>query len=103
MYHSAMSAKMKKKIQFSIQNQYTWVDELRVQHVLPNKIIQAVGPFVLLEHIVSYNESSNELQKGVVVKSLHPCRGIVMVTYILSGEVEHRDSMGNHVKMTSGS
>ena len=56
--------KMKKKVRFSIQNQYTWVDEIKVQHVLPNKFVQAIGPFVLLEHILSYKQSSNELHEG---------------------------------------
>jgi redox-sensitive bicupin YhaK (pirin superfamily) len=70
--------------------------------MLPNKFVQAIGPFVLLEHIFSYKQSSNELHKGVVGKCANPHRGIVILTYILSGEVEHADSIGNHVKQSSG-
>ena len=93
---------MKKEVSFSIQSQHTWANEIKVQHVLPNKFVQAIGPFVLLEHIVSNNQSSNELQE-VVGKCPQPQRGIATLTYILSGEVEHLDSIGNHIKLSSGS
>ena len=93
---------MKKKVQFNIQDQHTWVDEIKVQHVLPNKFVQAIGPFVLLDHILSYKQSFNESHKVVVGQCSHPRRGIATLTYILSGEVEHLDSMGNHVKLRSG-
>jgi redox-sensitive bicupin YhaK (pirin superfamily) len=93
---------MKKEVSFRIQSQHTWANEIKVQHVLPNKFVQAIGPFVLLEHIVSNKQSSNELQ-GVVGKCPQPQRGIATLTYILSGEVEHLDSIGNHIKLSSGS
>jgi hypothetical protein len=73
-----------------------------VQRVLPNKTVQAIGPFVLLEHILSHEQSSNESHKRVVGQCSQPHRGIATLTYILSGEVEHLDSMGNHVKLSSG-
>ena len=97
-----MLEKMKKKVRFRVQNQCAWLGEIKVQQVLPNKFVQAIGPFVLLEHILSYKQSSDELHKGVVGKCSHPHRGIVILTYILSGEVEHADSIGNHVKLSSG-
>jgi len=93
---------MKKEVRFSVQNQHTWVDEIKVHHLLPNKFVQAIGPFVLLEHISSYKQSSNEPHQEVGGKCSHPCRGIGTLTYILSGEVEHLDSKGNHIKLSSG-
>src|SRR5947209_6224538 len=33
----------------------------------------------------------------------HPHRGIETITYVLSGTVEHRDCMGNHCSIGSGS
>jgi hypothetical protein len=45
-----MLEKMKKKIRFRLQNQCAWLDEIKVQHVPPNKFVQAIGPFVFLEH-----------------------------------------------------
>lgn len=92
---------MKKKIQFSIQVHHAWVDEIKVHHVLPNKLVRAIGPFVLLEHVLVDKQSSNELHEGVG-KCPQPHRGIATLTYILSGEVEHLDSKGNHVKLSSG-
>ena len=97
-----MLEKMKKKIGFRVQSECAWLGEIKVHHVLPNKFVQAIGPFVLLEHILSLKQSSDELHKGVVGKCSHPYRGIVTLTYILSGEVEHLDSMGNHIKLSSG-
>ena len=76
--------------------------EIKVQHVLPNEFVQAIGPFVFLEHILSYKQSLNELHEGLVGKCSHPYRGIATLTYILTGEVEHLDSIGNHVKLSSG-
>jgi redox-sensitive bicupin YhaK (pirin superfamily) len=70
--------------------------------MLPNKTIQAIGPFVLLEHIFSHKQSSDELHKPVAGKYSQPYRGITTLTYILSGEVEHIDSLGNQVKLSSG-
>jgi len=93
---------MKKKIQLSIKNQRARDDGIIVRRVLPNKTLQAIGPFVLLEHILSHKQSPDELHKSVVGKCSCPHRGITILTYILSGEVEHLDSMGNHVKLSSG-
>jgi redox-sensitive bicupin YhaK (pirin superfamily) len=97
-----MCEKMKKKIQFSIQNQHPLVDEITTLTLLPNKIVRAIGPFVLLEHIRSRTQSPDELHKDVVGKCPSPHRGIITLTYILGGEVEHLDSMGNHAKLSSG-
>jgi redox-sensitive bicupin YhaK (pirin superfamily) len=96
-----MFEKMKKEVRFSVQKQHTRVNEIKVQHVLPNKYVQSIGPFILLDHTLS-KQSSNESHKEMAGKCSHPCRGIATLTYILSGEVEHLDSLGNHVKLSSG-
>ena len=97
-----MHPKMKKKIRFSVHSQCAWLGEIKVQHVLPNKFTRAVGPFVFLQHIISYRQSLNESHNGPGSNRPHPCRGIATLTYILAGEVEHLDSAGNHVKLGSG-
>lgn len=89
-----MVEKMKKKIRFRVEGECAWLGEIKVQLVLPNKFIQAIGSFVCLEHIHSFKE--------FVGKRSHPHRGIVTLTYILSGEVEHSDSIGNHATLSSG-
>jgi redox-sensitive bicupin YhaK (pirin superfamily) len=93
---------MKKKVRFRVQNECAWVGEIMVQHVLPNEFVQAIGPFVFLEHIISCERSLGVSQKDFVRNCSHPCRGIVTLTYILSGEVEHLDSIGNQAKLSSG-
>src|SRR5580765_1964852 len=93
---------MKKKVQFSIQHQHPLADEITTLTLLPNKIVRAIGPFVLLEQILSSAQSPDESHKDVVGKCPSPHRGIIILSYILSGEVEHVDSLGNHVKLSSG-
>src|SRR5712671_4437207 len=99
-----MDAKIKKKVRFRVQSQCAWFGELKAQHVLPNKFVQAIGPFVFLKHILSSKQSSNEshAQPGGKCSHPHPHRGVATITYILSGEVEHIDSIGNHAKLSSG-
>src|SRR5277367_1615684 len=97
-----MRGKIKKKILFSLNSHCAKLGGIEVQHVLPNQFAQAVGPFVFVEHFLSYKQSLNGLYKGLVDKRSNPIRGIATLTYILAGEVEHLDSMGNHVKLNSG-
>jgi redox-sensitive bicupin YhaK (pirin superfamily) len=100
--YPVMRSKMKKKIRFNVHSQCAWLDEIKVQHVLPNKFARTIGPFVFLEHILSFKQSSNESHKGLAGNRSHACRGIAKLTYILAGEVEHIDSIGNHIKLNSG-
>ena len=97
-----MRPKMKKKIRFSVHSQCAWQGKIKVQHVLPNKFARAIGPFVFLEHIISYKQSLNESHIGLAGNLSHAYRGIATLTYILAGEVEHLDSIGNHSKLGSG-
>jgi redox-sensitive bicupin YhaK (pirin superfamily) len=97
-----MHVKFKKKFRFSIQSQCVWLDDIKVQHALPNKFTHAIGPFVFLEHILSYKQSLNDIHKELSGKGAMPHRGITILTYSLTGDVEHLDSIGNHVKLGSG-
>ncbi len=54
-------------------------------------------PFLLLDHFGSKN--SNDYIKGF---PWHPHRGIETVTYMLSGAVEHKDSLGNSGSINTG-
>src|SRR5450432_4842209 len=97
-----MHANIKQKIRFSLHGHSAQLGEIEVQRVLPNEFAQAVGPFVFIEHFLSYKQPQRELHKGLVDNRSNPCRGIATLTYILAGEVEHWDSIGNHVKLSSG-
>ena len=54
-------------------------------------------PFLLLDDF--RNDRPQDYLAGF---PWHPHRGIETVTYILSGSVEHRDSLGNHGTLGSG-
>jgi redox-sensitive bicupin YhaK (pirin superfamily) len=93
---------MKKKIRFSVQHPRTSNDHLITDEVMPNKFVRAIGHFVLVQHTYSCNKSLNESYEGPVVTRPVPHRGIAILTYILAGQVEHKDSIGNHVTLNSG-
>jgi redox-sensitive bicupin YhaK (pirin superfamily) len=93
---------MKKKIRFSIQHPCTSAGDVKTHMLLPNKFVQAIGPFVFLQHIFSSKHSMNGSYKAPAGKNSHPYRGMVILTYIISGEVEHLDSIGNHITLSSG-
>ena len=97
-----MGAKIKKKIRFSLHISCTWNGELKIQRALPNKFAQAIGPFVLFEHIHSLTRSVNESHRGLATNCSQAHRGIAILTYMLIGEVEHLDSIGHHEKLGSG-
>src|SRR5450631_2082582 len=97
-----MRAEIKKKIRFNISSQSAQLGEIEVQRVLPNEFAQAIGPFVFVEHFLSYKQSMNGFHNRLVDKRSNPYRGIATLTCILAGEVEHLDSFGNHVKLCSG-
>jgi quercetin 2,3-dioxygenase len=54
-------------------------------------------PFLLLDDF--RNDNPEEYLPGF---PWHPHRGIETITYVLRGQVEHRDSMGNRGAITSG-
>ncbi len=59
--------------------------------------VPAFDPFLLFDDFSSPN--TNDYIPGF---PWHPHRGIETVTYILSGEVEHQDSMGNKGSIKNG-
>ena len=97
-----MVAKIKKKIRFSLLIPCTWNGELKIQRSLPNKFAQAIGPFVLFEHIHSFTQCINESHRRLATNQSRAHRGIAILTYVLMGEVEHLDSIGHHEKPCSG-
>jgi quercetin 2,3-dioxygenase len=58
---------------------------------------QEFDPFLLLDDF--RNENPADYVAGF---PWHPHRGIETITYVLAGEVEHGDSLGNKGKMTAG-
>lgn len=79
---------------------------VKLRRILGPQTIPAFDPFIMLDGFDSTNP--NDYIKGF---PWHPHRGIETITYLISGSMEHRDSLGNigHIKplgsqwMTAGS
>ena len=65
--------------------------------VLGHDTIYDFDPFLLLDSFDSYNP--DDYIKGF---PMHPHRGIETITYLVEGEIDHEDSLGNKGKILSG-
>jgi redox-sensitive bicupin YhaK (pirin superfamily) len=59
---------------------------------------ELVDPFLLLDHLGPVDHAPGE----ALGTPEHPHRGFETVTYLLEGELEHRDSLGNHGHLGPG-
>ncbi|MDD4120206.1 MAG: pirin family protein [Clostridia bacterium] len=71
---------------------------VKLKRILNNKTAIAFDPFLMLDSFDSKNPY--EYIKGF---PWHPHRGIETITYLIKGEIEHGDSLGNKGKISSGS
>jgi redox-sensitive bicupin YhaK (pirin superfamily) len=62
-----------------------------VRRVLPAEGRQMVGPFIFFDHL---GPTQFESGQGIDVRP-HPHIALATVTYLFSGSLEHRDSLGN--------
>ncbi len=65
--------------------------------VIGHDDIHEADPFLMLDAFDSANPAN--YIKGF---PMHPHRGIETVTYMIEGEIDHRDSLGNHGSIKSG-
>jgi hypothetical protein len=72
--------------------------EFSVARVLPNSKKSMVGPFVFFDHMGPVEFSAGQ---GVNVRP-HPHIGIATLTYLIEGQILHRDSLGNCVEIKPG-
>lgn len=64
-----------------------------VKQALPTQKIQQVDPFLLLHHgTFKFNKNSPAKHQGI---GPHPHRGFTPVTFVIEGEVHHKDSRGH--------
>ena len=70
---------------------------VHLKRAFGNYQVPQLDPFLLLDDFRSDNP--DHYLKGF---PWHPHRGIETITYVLSGEVEHGDSMGNNGRISSG-
>ncbi|HXP30467.1 MAG TPA: pirin family protein [Stellaceae bacterium] len=66
-------------------------DGFAVRRVLPFTERRALGPFVFFDH---FGPTEFRLGEGLDVRP-HPHIGLATVTYLLDGEILHRDSLGS--------
>lgn len=69
-----------------------------VRRVLPSRAVRAVGPFVFLDHI---GPASLPPGDGINVRP-HPHIALTTLTFLWSGEIHHRDSLGSDVVIRPG-
>ncbi len=69
--------------------------DMHLRRALPQEQRTALGPFVFIDH---YRHHS---QRGIGDRP-HPHAGIEVVSYLLEGGVEHRDSMGFRDRLGPG-
>lgn len=74
------------------------VGEMEVRRALPAKQAQMVGPFIFFDQMGPAEFSPG---RGLDVRP-HPHINLATVTYLLDGEILHRDSLGNRQPITPG-
>jgi len=62
-----------------------------VRRLLPTKDLPSVGPFIFFDHL---GPAVFEPGSGIDVRP-HPHIGLATITYVFSGEIFHRDSLGH--------
>lgn len=82
-----------KKVRYALPAEMIDMDGFPVKQALPTNNVQQVDPFLLLHHarIKPIYSRPGKIQ-GV---GPHPHRGFSPVTFVIEGEVHHRDSRGN--------
>jgi redox-sensitive bicupin YhaK (pirin superfamily) len=70
---------------------------VRLRRSIGTAKLDYLDPFLLLDHFASTDPA--DYQAGF---PLHPHRGIETVTYVLTGEVDHKDTLGNSGSIGAG-
>lgn len=82
-----------KKVKALLPSSEIRMDEIPIKQAMPTHAVPNVDPFLLVHHIKipSFNDRPARVQ-GI---EPHPQRGFTKVTFIIEGELHHRDSRGN--------
>jgi len=73
-------------------------DGVDLRRAFPGPALEEFDPFLLLDQMGPMEFAPGD-KRGFPP---HPHRGFETVTYLLSGEMEHRDSWGNHGRLRPG-
>jgi redox-sensitive bicupin YhaK (pirin superfamily) len=71
---------------------------LQVRRALPSARSRMVGPFIFFDH---FGPAVFQTGQGIDVRP-HPHIGLATVTYLLDGEIVHRDSLGSAMPIRPG-
>lgn len=75
------------------------IGDFLVGRLLPFRKKRMVGPFIFIDHM-----GPTELSPGQYMDvDQHPHIGLATLTFLLEGEIEHRDSLGTHQVIRPGS
>jgi len=74
---------------------------LSANKLLPGSHIRQIGQFVFLSHFYPAEVMDYKTEFTAKVQA-HPHRGLVTLTYLFNGELQHHDSKGNHRVIRSG-
>lgn len=69
--------------------------DMLLRRALPTNNVESIGPFVFLDDF-------NHKSKKSIGDTAHPHAGIEVISYLLEGESEHFDSMGNNDQLHAG-
>lgn len=85
-------------IELIIQPRETDLGDFKVKRTLPTRQRKMVGPWIFFDHI---GPADFAPQTGINVRP-HPHINLATVTYLLEGEILHRDSLGSYQTITPG-
>ena len=85
-------------IELIIQPRETDLGEFKVKRTLPTRQRKMVGPWIFFDHIGPADFAPGS---GINVRP-HPHINLATVTYLLEGEILHRDSLGSYQTITPG-
>ena len=71
---------------------------VRLSRALGSRALPMLDPFLMLDQF--HSDNPDDYAAGFPE---HPHRGFETVTYMLEGAMEHKDSVGNHGRLVSGS
>src|SRR5687768_5611367 len=92
---------MKKNITYSTLGKRADIGKMVIYRLLPNALGKMIGSFFFLDYIAPVFHSEDEPVENAGTGA-HPHRGIATLSYILAGEDEHFDSVGNYARVHSG-
>jgi len=85
---------MYKKVKYLIPVYLVDMGGILVKQALPTQKVNQVDPFLLLHHgVFTFTQNAPAIHQGL---GPHPHRGFTPVSFVVEGEVHHRDSRGNN-------